>query len=170
MKHKKTKEEKISILISSIYLLISFVLIGLIIYKYINTKKLDSANIETTIFLLISVVYFFFYYIKRNDKTNLLTDIKGNKLPIGDSKKDKKMRNKNYIKESLIFSVIVVCLDLISILILKKTDGLFIFSNVNFTFNIILNSLITFILCFFVAYLLELLIGKIILKEGRKQK
>lgn len=170
MKHKKTKEEKISILISSIYLLISFVLIGLIIYKYINTKKLDSANIETTIFLLISVVYFFFYYIKRNDKTNLLTDIKGNKLPIGDSKKDKKMRNNNYIKESLIFSVIVVCLDLISILILKKTDGLFIFSNVSFTLNIILNSLITFILCFFVAYLLELLIGKIILKEGRKQK
>ena len=152
------------------YLLISFVLIGLIIYKYINTKKLDSANIETTIFLLISVVYFFFYYIKRNDKTNLLTDIKGNKLPIGDSKKDKKIRNNNYIKESLIFSVIVVCLDLISILILKKTDGLFIFSNVNFTLNIILNSLITFILCFFVAYLLELLIGKIILKEGRKQK
>lgn len=170
MKHKKTKEEKLSILISSIYLLISFVLIGLIIYKYINTKKLDSANIETTIFLLISVVYFFFYYIKRNDKTNLLTDIKGNKLPIGDSKKDKKMRNNNYIKESLIFSVIVVCLDLISILILKKTDGLFIFSNVSFTLNIILNSLITFILYFFVAYLLELLIGKIILKEGRKQK
>ena len=47
MKHKKTKEEKISILISSIYLLISFVLIGLIIYKNFSTTII-KININKT--------------------------------------------------------------------------------------------------------------------------
>ena len=49
----KDKKDKISIIISGIYLIISFVLLGLIIAKCINTKNLDSANLETTFFLLL---------------------------------------------------------------------------------------------------------------------
>ena len=40
-------------------------------------------------------LYFFFYYIKNKDKTNLLTDIKGNKLPVGNSKEEKNIRKRN---------------------------------------------------------------------------
>ena len=59
----KNKKDKLSMIISGIYLIISFVLLGLIIAKCISTKSLDNANVETTLFLLISVIYFFFYYI-----------------------------------------------------------------------------------------------------------
>ena len=57
----KDKKDKISIIVSGIYLIISFVLLGLIIAKCINTKSLDNANLETTLFLLISVIYFFLH-------------------------------------------------------------------------------------------------------------
>lgn len=163
------KKDKVSIIISGVYLIISFVLLGLIIAKCINTKSLDNANLETTLFLLISLIYFFFYYIKNKDKTNLLTDIKGNKLPIGNSKKDKNIRKKNYLKESLIFSIVVVCLDLMSILILNNKDNLFMFK-VNDTLNIILNLLITFILCLGISYLLDMLLDKVILKNRKEKK
>ena len=162
------KKDKISIIISGIYLIISFVLLGLIIAKCINTKNLDSANLETTLFLLISVIYFFFYYIKNKDKTNLLTDIKGNKLPTGNSKDDKNIRKKSYLKESLVFSIVVVCLDLMSILILNNKDDLFMFG-VNNTLNIIFNVGITFVLCFGISYLFSMILDKVILKN-RKEK
>ena len=60
----KDKKDKISIIISGIYLIISFVLLGLIIAKCINTKNLDSAKLETTLFLLRSVIYFFFFIVR----------------------------------------------------------------------------------------------------------
>lgn len=164
----KDKKDKISIIISGIYLIISFVLLGLIIAKCINTKNLDSANLETTLFLLISVIYFFFYYIKNKDKTNLLTDIKGNKLPTGNSKDDKNIRKKSYLKESLVFSIVVVCLDLMSILILNNKDDLFMFG-VNNALNIIFNVGITFVLCFGISYLFSMILDKVILKK-RKEK
>lgn len=162
----KNKKDKLSMIISGIYLIISFVLLGLIIAKCISTKSLDNANVETTLFLLISVIYFFFYYIKNKDKTNLLTDIKGNKLPVGNSKEEKNIRKRNYLKESLVFSIVVMCLDLMSILILNNKDDLFKFSSNN-TLNIILNIGLTFILCFIISYLLDMLIDKIILKKRK---
>ena len=115
-----------------------------------------------------AVIYFFFYYIKNKDKTNLLTDIKGNKLPVGNSKEEKNIRKRNYLKESLVFSIVVMCLDLMSILILNNKDDLFKFSSNN-TLNIILNIGLTFVLCFIISYLLDMLIDKIILKK-RKEK
>ena len=69
----KNKKDKLSMIISGIYLIISFVLLGLIIAKCISTKSLDNANVETTLFLLISVIYFFFYYdsVRMGDGSNL---------------------------------------------------------------------------------------------------
>lgn len=162
------KKDTSRIIITSIYLLLSFVLIGVILYKYISTRDISNVSLETTLLLGLSIAYIFYRIVK--DKDFIPTAMSGNKLPIGKNKSDKNVRIKNYIKESLIFSIVIVCLDLCAILILKDIDSLIIFKGVTKTLNIILNSLITFIICLLISFGLEYFIGEISVKKILKKK
>ena len=124
------------------------------------------ASLETTILFSLSLVYIFYKFLK--DKDFIPTNLKGNNLPMKQTKKDKQKRFKSYLLESFIFSIIIVCLDLLAILFLKDSPDIFRL-NSNNTLNIIFNSLITFGICFIVSLGLEALIGEISIKKINKK-
>lgn len=158
----KKKFNKEEFFFTVLFIIVALILLIISLYKIIKIKSLDAASSETTILFLISLVYIFYKFLK--DKDFRPTTLKGDNLPIKQTKKDKQKRFKNYLLESLIFSVIIVCLDLLAILFLKDHNNIFNL-NSNSTINIILNSLITFGICFIVSLGLESLIGEISIKK-----
>lgn len=164
---KNKKFDKKQFIFTIIYVVISLILLGISLYKIIKFKDLNAASLETSILFGISLIYVVLKFLK--DKNFAPTNIKGEKLPVKDNKIDKKKRFKNYLIESLIFSIIVVCLDLLAMWFLKDKNSLFNFSSNNIT-NIILNSLVTFGICMLISFGLESLIGEISVKKINKNK
>lgn len=161
----KKKFDKERFFITIIFLIVAFILLGVAIFKIIKEKDINAASTETTILLLVSVIYVFYKVIK--DKNFSPTNIKGEKLPTKEDKETKRKRIKSYLIESLVFSIIVVCLDFISILFFKESTDLFIFNNISSNLNIFLNLLITFILCMLISFGFEYLIGELFIKKER---
>lgn len=159
----KKKFDKEKYFITIIFIVVALILLAISIFKIIKEKNINAASTETTILLLVSVVYVFYRTIK--EKKFLPTNIKGEALPTKSIKKDKTTRKKSYLIESLIFSIIVVCLDLLSILFFKETTSLFIFNKTSSIINICINLLITFAICMIISYSFEYLVNELVIKR-----
>lgn len=165
MKNKKFNKEEFFFTV--LFIIVALILLGISLYKIIKNRDLEAANLETTILFAISLVYIVIKLVK--DKNFIPTNLKGQKLPIKEDKKDKNKRYKSYLIESLVFSIIVVCLDILSILFFKDKNSLFGL-NADKTLNIIFNSMITFGICMLVSFGFECLVGELSIKKINRKK
>lgn len=166
--NKKNKFDKEQFCVTIIFLIIAITLIVISIIKIVKNNNLDAANSYTTILLLISFCYIVYRAIK--NRKLIPINIKGENLPVKNDKKSKRIRLKSYFIESLIFSILVVFLDLIVILFFKESASMFYFKGLSNLSNIILNSFITFLISYLISFLFEYLIGEIFVKPIKKNK
>lgn len=164
----KSKFDKEQFIITLMYLIIALALLTISFYKFIKYKTFETATIETTILFVISLAFVIYKSLK--DKKYKVTTLKGEELPTSDKKKDKNKRIKTYLIESIVFSVLVVALDLIAMLFFENKNYILIFNNVSKTLNIVLNSLVTFGICMLISFGLEYFIGELQSKRANRGK
>lgn len=82
--------------------------------------------------------------------------------------KDKKRRIKIYLKESLIFSILIVLLNLLSYLFDKDYNLFLTINSFSKNLNITINLLIDFIIAFLISYLFEYFINELYIKKKGK--
>lgn len=161
---KEKKKVTIAILIILIYLC----LISLTIYKYVTTKDINSASLEITIMLAMSLIYYGYKLTKH--KIILPKTLKGETLPTGLEKEDKDKRKNNYAKEALIFSILMILFELIAILFVKDTSALIMFENMKYVYVVIINLVITFIICYVISFGLDYAFNEFNIKRYNKNK
>lgn len=61
------KNNKIDLIVTIIFLIISLTLIGLVFYKMISEKSFDSADNYSTVLFIVCIIYALYKYI-RNKK------------------------------------------------------------------------------------------------------
>lgn len=89
------------------------------------------------------------------------------KLPLGINDDDKKSRRLIYLKESLIFSLIMIVIDLILLLLPIEYETLPIFKNP--TANILIQVIIDFIFLFGISFVFDYLVGESNIKQYNLQ-
>lgn len=158
MKNKKKFDQE-NFFISIIFIVTIIVLLIISLYKIIKAKSFDMASTETTILFFVSLLYVIYRIIK--DKNILAVFVKEKDI----IKTNKRQRIIRYIKESLIFSIIIVCLDLLSFWFIKDKTAILIFKGLNTTLNLIANSIFTFGLSMLISFGLEYLLGEMYIKK-----
>ena len=155
------------LIISISYLVIGFILIGLIVLKYMKTNDISKSNLEVMLLLLISIVYFFYNNLK--NKVTLPVNIKGKELSSEISKEARKKRIKSYLIKSIVFTTIIIAFYLILYLFSKDFKNFFTFKTNN-TINLIINLGLVFVLSLSIAFGLEILFGETSIKNYNKLK
>ena len=137
--------------------------------KKFNIEKfpIKKKNIQDTKELLGKT-----FRIKRQELINNINNIKekndDSKLPLGSEKKDNKVRVKRYLKESIIYAVIITIINVLAILIFDYVNYLKLFDSVilNYVITIILSLVVSYAFAFF----LDCLITEIWAKIKNKHK
>ena len=104
-------------------------------------------------------------------KTNVkkpLRSLTGRVLPSTFLKGDKKIRKTYYLKESLIFMIVLTLFDFIGFYKIKKIDMLHIFDNS--IWNIVLTITLTMLITFFGTYIIDYLVTEITLRIRKRKR
>lgn len=103
--------------------------------------------------------------VKINEVKEKTTD---QKIPVGKTKIDKKIRFKRFIKEAVVYAILLTIINTICILTIDYFDFLRLF-DVKYL-NIILTIAISLIFNFFVAFMIDYFVTEVWLKNKRKEK
>ena len=103
----------------------------------------------------------------RKKRQEFISDIKGkssdNTIPLGSEKKDNKARVKRYLKESIVYAVIITIVNIIAIFVFDYVNYLKLFDIViiNYIITIILSLIINYAFAFFLDCLITEIWAKI---------
>lgn len=86
--------------------------IGIIIFRFIQTKSFESSYTYIGLLILITVTMSIYNLI--NKEYNVPTTFFGKKLPLGKSKEDKKIRIIQYAKDALRLSIVFLIFDIMN--------------------------------------------------------
>ena len=89
-------------------------------------------------------------------------------IPIGKSKEEKKKRSKRFIKEAVIYSIILTIINVLCIVIFDYFNFLRLF-DVKYL-NVIVTIVISLIFNFFIAFMVDYFVTEVWLKGKRKEK
>lgn len=91
----------------------------------------------------------------------------GRSMPIGLDKESKKKRKKIYLKESIVFAIVMGVMDAIMIIFIDDYEivDLFKYNYLNYIFSVVFNLIIGFI----ISYVLDYAFGEISVKRYNKK-
>ena len=107
------------------------------------------------------------YPEKVKEKVLTLKSLTGKPLPITLNKADKKRRKTIYLKEALLFTIILTLIDILGFYKTRYIDYLRIFDNN--IWNLVATICLTLLVLFIASFLLDLIITETILKINRKK-
>ena len=101
-------------------------------------------------------------------KENVPKTAFGKSMPIGLDKESKKKRKKIYLKESIIFAIVMGVLDAIMIIFIDYyvIVDLFKYNYLNYMFSVLFNLIIGFA----ISYILDYIFGEICVKRYNKKR
>lgn len=137
-----------TIAVAYIYLLVEA------FYKFLSTKNIENCSWEIGLLVLIP---FTILFVGRKDEQILLPKkVSGEELPIELTKDSKKERVKNYLVNSIGFSIGMICISFIVAFVGKMPlDFYFPIAGVSSVVNIALNCFIEFAVLFIISFLVD---------------
>lgn len=151
-----------AVLVAYVYLLIE------IFYKFISTKKIENCAWEIGLLVLMSFIIIF---VGRKDEAILLPKkVSGKEMPIELSKAYKRERIRNYIFNSILFSIAMVSISFVLPLIGKiPLDFYLPIADKDKWLNIVINCSVEIIVLFFISFVLDYSLGECHIRRYNKK-